>query len=243
MSADGVDAVVSDLRRAAVEGGLGDSLDRVPGMLVDAGAMSGADRFVPNPAPLAVAVDGPGLFVLQDGSSRVYSRLGDFQLDEHGYLVDRAGRAVVGFPEGHEVATAIAVSAADVASKRFTSYKIDERGVLYGVVHKPGSRWRKPIDVAVPIARLALAMFPVPERLARADQTTLTATSAAGVPLIVTPGNSGAGSLRSHVLAAAAVDIQGDLRKLWTLRRSGELAAALAGASDECTRTALGLVK
>jgi flagellar hook protein FlgE len=95
----------------------------------------------------------------------------------------------------------------------------------------------------VPLARLALAVFPVPERLARADETALAATRAAGQPLLVRPGEKGTGLLRTHSLAAGAVDIQSDLNKLWVLRRKGELATALTSASDACTRTALGLVR
>jgi hypothetical protein len=44
-------------------------------------------------------------------------------------------------------------------------------------------------------------------------------------------------------VAGGAVDIEADLQKLWLLRRKGELDTALAAASDECVRTALGLVR
>src|SRR5215472_18379697 len=73
------DSIIADLRRAAIPGALGSAVDRNADVLVDAGALSGVARFVPNPAPLAVAIDGPGLFVLQEGAERAYGRLGDFR--------------------------------------------------------------------------------------------------------------------------------------------------------------------
>ena len=94
---DQVGLVIADLRRAAIPGATGDAADRAADVLVDAGAQTGADRFAPSTAPLAVAVDGPGLFVLRDGDRTIYSRLGDFRIDASGRLVDGHGRTVVGF--------------------------------------------------------------------------------------------------------------------------------------------------
>jgi len=237
------DPITADLRRAATAGALGSAADRNGDILVDAGTLMGAGRFVPSPAPLAVAIDGPGLFVLQDGGQRVYGRLGDFRLDTGGHLVDGSGRGVMGFQiergvQRHELEPIVL----PIASKEAT-YQIDSRGVLSAVVRTPQTMLRRLRVIATPIARVALALFPVPQRLERAASTTLLATRAAGIAVITSPGVSGAGTLRSHVVAAGAVDIEADLRTLWLMRRKAEIGVALAAASDECTRTALGLVR
>lgn len=239
--------ILVDLRRAAVAGASGDAPDRGEGVLIEGSAPSGIDRFIPSTAPLAVAIDGGGLFVLQGGARYVYSRLGDFRIDDAGRLIDGAGRTVEGFRLSGDARRAepqpIAVAAQDIQSKRFASYRIDKDGVLLGIEHRVERRWGRRHEVSVPIAQLALALFPAPERLARLGAAAFAATPAAGPPVFAVPGEAGRGSLREHVVAAGAVDIEGDLRKLWMLRRRGEITAALASASDACVRTALGLVR
>ncbi len=240
-----VAGVAADLRRAALAGATGDAVDRQGGVLVDAGLQTGAERFVPNAAPLAVAIDGPGFFVLRDGGQTLYSRLGDFRIDTEGHLVDGAGRGVLGMSAagGNQPLQPICVPLPDQRSKRFVSYRIDEQGRLLGVERHQQKRTARFRETIVPIAQLALATFPVPERLQRSGQAVFVPTQAAGKPTLSAPGDRGAGGLRLHVVAAGAVDLEGDLRKLWTLRRRGELEVALASAADDCVRTALGLVR
>lgn len=244
MDLSSLDTVVTDLRRAASAGSLGDAADRTPGVLANTGVAQDGARFVPSSNPLAVAIDGQGFFAFENAGKPLYGRLGDFRVDERGALVDAAGHAVIGFAilaDGSEgMPGPIAVAAQDVSSKRFESFLIDESGVLRGVPQRVGGHG---VRADVPIARLALAMFQAPERLLRVSETNVTSTQLSGPPLLTTPGRNGAGMLKRHVLAAGAVDVTADLRALWMLRRRGELDAAVAGASDSCVRTALGLVR
>ncbi|HME82708.1 MAG TPA: hypothetical protein VKF82_11640 [Candidatus Eremiobacteraceae bacterium] len=239
--------VAADLRRAAIPGAAGDAVDRHAGVLVDAGLQTGADRFVPGTTSLAVAVDGPGLFVVREGTRTLYTRLGDFRIDADGRLVDGAGRSVMGrslsFGGADESVQPICVPRPDLQSKRFASYRFDEQGRLLGIEQRQQKRTGRHRDTTVPIARLVLATFPVPERLERSGDSAFSATRSAGKPTLSAPGVGGAGTLHLHVVAAGAVDIEGDLRKLWMLRRRGELEIALASAADGCVRTALGLVR
>lgn len=240
-----METVIADLRRAAIAGAAGQAADRAAGVLVDGGAQTGVDRFVPSTAPLAVAIDGPGLFMLRDARQTVFSRLGDFRFDEAGRLIDGRGDAVLGFKPGdsQRSPSPLCIDAADFASKRFASFRIDESGVLSGVEQRVEKHTRRRGEVVVPIGRLAIALFAAPERLARFGDTGFVATRAAGSPTIASPSVSGAGTLRTHVVAAGAIDLEADLRKLWRLSRKGELEAALSSAADGCVRTALGLVR
>ena len=92
---DQVGLVISDLRRAAIPGATGDAADRAADVLVDAGAQTGAERFA-QARPSAVAVDGPGLFVLREGDRTIASRLGDFRTMRLAGSSGQ-GRFVVGF--------------------------------------------------------------------------------------------------------------------------------------------------
>lgn len=49
---------------------------------------------------LDVAVDGPGFFIIGDETNRLYSRAGDFSINEEGILVNSKGLAVQGFAPG-----------------------------------------------------------------------------------------------------------------------------------------------
>jgi flagellar hook protein FlgE len=51
--------------------------------------------------PLDIAINGNGFFVLEDAGSPVYSRNGQFQLDNEGYIVNNTGQRLVGLqPSG-----------------------------------------------------------------------------------------------------------------------------------------------
>ena len=205
-------------------------------------------RTVPNPSPLAVAIDGPGLFVLQDGGVRSFSRLGDFRVAPDGSLRDANGRAVVGFrvdDSGQPVSGALTLSvdSEDIATRRFDAYAIDERGVFRGVVRRTDARSGKRLETNVPLGRLALAIFPAPQRLHKASETTFLAPPAAGAPKLFAPGDPNVARLKAHALESGFSNLEDYLSKAWHARRQAELRVGIAAAEDQCTRVALGLVK
>lgn len=228
-----VDLTVSDARRAATPGAIGDALDRT-GAIVAAPVAATRNHTSPSASPLSVAIDGPGMFAFERDGKRLYGRLGDLCIDPRGALVDGRGRAVLGVKETATRAdiNRLAPIRVDVA-KRYTDFSIDDHGVLSALAD--GKR--------VILGRLALAVFPASERMAHADDTSVIATPAAGAPQFYFPGEANVGVLQPHALENGLVDLQGDLARLWRLRRRGELDAVQARASDECVRDALGLVK
>jgi flagellar hook protein FlgE len=238
--------VIADARRAVIPGAIGLAPDRTGALVTEPTAMS--VEYVPSASPLSVAIVGPGLFVLDRGGVRVYSRLGKFHVDERGRLTDAAGRLVLGFAgDRRRVRTGdllvLSVDPRDVESHRYASYRIDANGVWTGEVRGVDPKRHRREAESVPLGRLALAIFPAPERLALGPDDALQTTPSAGTPVFVQPGAANTAILRPHALAGASVDLQGDLARLWMLRRRAELAAAMVGASDQCQKTALGLVK
>ena len=205
-------------------------------------------RLTPSASALSVAIDGPGLFVFQNGARREYGRLGAFHLDPHGVLSDADGRAVMGFrlnERGKQISglDPVALPADAVASHRFSSFTIDEKGTLAGIAIQVNPHSGKQTRLAVPIARIALAVFDAPELLVAAGAAVVRETRASGVPRVVGAGAAGVGGLRSHSLESGIADLRDDFRKLWLLRRRAELQNAMASATDQCVRTAIGLVK
>lgn len=53
-------------------------------------------RIVPNPSPYAMALDGPGMFVVKTPAGLGYTRNGDFTVNAQGEITTRAGYPVMG---------------------------------------------------------------------------------------------------------------------------------------------------
>lgn len=207
-----------------------------------------AADIVPSASPLSVSIEGPGLFVFQDGARRTYGRLGAFRMDPDGALTDPEGRAVMGFDlDELRVSTrrlrVVSVPADALATNRFTSYSIERNGTFAGHAGATDALTGIRREVVYPIARLALAIFPAPQRLAPAGAANFAKTAGSGAPLLCVPGDIHAGTLRPHSLESGISDIKDSLERLWLLRRRAQLQTAMAGVNDRCVRTALGLVK
>jgi flagellar hook protein FlgE len=239
--------ILADARRAAIAGAVGDAPDR-PGLLVGEPVSNEMRTTVPSGSPLAVAIDGPGLFVVEQDGVRRYGRRGDFQIDAKGRLTDRSGAVALGFrvnDTGEPLSglTVCRVPASEIAAQRYARYRIDDRGVLYGEAERVDAKSGRRETRSNAIARLALAIFPAPERLSRDGDVLLAASGSAGNPTIVSPGEPGVSGLRVRALESGTVDVEGDLARLWAARTRLESQVAIAAATDRDTRTALGLVK
>jgi flagellar hook protein FlgE len=214
-----------DARRAASAGAIGDSPDR-PGSIVSKPLESVIAQTAPSASATAVSIDGPGWFIVESAGRRCYTRLGDFRFDEHGTLVDSRGRIVLGLTQA------------------FTGLApIKRRGAKDAAVDASGVVTVQGVHGRETAGRIALAIFPSPEHLRRIDGTSVRATLESGEPQIVAPGSPNVGSLKSHTLENALVDVAGDLEGMWRAQRRGETQAAAASAVDSCERVALGLVR
>jgi flagellar hook protein FlgE len=184
----------------------------------------------PSASPLAVAIDGAGFFLVARAGRTYYTRLGDFRFDQHGTLVDGEGRTVLGFAPSHDGHPG---SLVPIERRDAKGASIDAAGTI----SVEGARGKEAIG------RLALAVFPAPERLGRLDDTSLRSTADSGRPQIVAPGAPNVGKLNAHALENALVNVAGDLEGMWRAQRRGETQAAAAAADDSCERAVLGLVR
>lgn len=180
----------------------------------------------PSASPTSVAIDGAGFFAVEHAGRLSFTRLGDFHFDPNGRLVDDEGRAVLGYrPQRHGRPEPIAAKPAKKPS-------IDAKGVIT----VDGERGR------IEVGRIALAVFPAPERLLRESMTTVVESAVSGAPTFLPPGSANVGALRDHMLENGSVDVEADLERLWLAQQRGESLAAAASAADSCERDALGLV-
>jgi len=224
-----VDALTVDARRAAHVGAVGDAPDH-PGAIVTKPVESVFVPTTPSASPLAVSIDGAGFFVVSRAGRTCYTRLGDFRFDEHGTLVDGEGRTVLGFAPSRD-------------DRLGRLVPIGRRGAKPASIDADGTVSIKGTSGPETIGRLALAVFPAPERLRRIDDTSLRSTAESGDPRIIAPGEPNVGKLKPHALENALVNVAGDLEGMWRAQRRGETQAASAAAEDSCERAALGLVR
>ena len=224
-----VEALTIDARRGAHVGAIGDDPDH-PGSIVTKPVESVLVPTAPSASPLAVSIDGSGFFVVERAGRRCYTRLGDFRFDDRGTLVDGEGRTVLGLalPQTGQLG-----HLAPIVRRRAKGASIDRNGI----VSVEGERGRESIG------RIALAIFPAPERLRRLDDTSVRATVESGDPQFVNPGAPNVGTLKARVLENALVDVAGDLEGMWRAQRRGETQAASADAQDACEKAAMGLVR
>ena len=224
-----VDALTVDARRAAHVGAIGDASEH-PGAIVTKPVESVFVPTTPSASPLAVAIDGSGFFVIGRAGRTCFTRLGDFHFDQHGTLVDGEGRTVLGFAPSRD-------------GRLSTLVPIERRDAKAASIDADGTVSVKGASGPETIGRLALAVFPAPERLRRVDDTSLRSTAESGDPQIVAPGAPNVGTLKPHALENALVNVAGDLEGLWRAQRRGETQAASVAAEDSCERAVLGLVR
>ncbi len=228
-----IEALLHDARRAAVPGSIGDDPDR--------GGVLFADTFdhlrmppVPSASALSVAIDGKGFFVADAGDGRrAYTRRGAFHIKD-AMLVDEAGRPVLGLGPN---------TPADAAGKGLRLEPIRVDGCTDVTIASDGAVSGNRNGARRLLGRIALAVFPAPDRLERLDETSVRATRAAGTVCIVRPGSPNAGTLVDHALDDSGVALDADLERIWRLEQQSDARAASEYAADQCDRDALGLVK
>lgn len=189
----------------------------------------------------AVTVDGSGFLVLRDGAQEVYARDARFQITDSGELVDERGRGVLGYGDDN-IARPVRIAKARTADAGSTTYRIDETGSLIRVT-RPANAQGGQLSNSTNLARLCVAIFPAPDRLARQADGTLRGTIAAGTPIYARAGDANSGRFRSGAAEFDATAVQRRLHDLWLANGRAQLVVALASAADGFDRIALNLVK
>jgi len=164
--------------------------------------------------PLDMAIEGRGFFqVIDTDGQTIYTRAGNFSKNAQGQLV--MGSASVGrlleptitIPDD---ATAISISADGVVQAKLAGQNTPQQ-----------------------LGQLELAMFVNPEGMLKMGENLYAETEASGSPQTSTPGQQGAGLLRSGMLEASNVNPVNELIDLITTQRSFELNSQAVQAGDQ----------
>jgi hypothetical protein len=190
-----------------------------------------------------IGIEGAGLLVLDDKGVRAFARVATLHVAPDGRLLDDQGRAALGYDltTGSRRVTELRVPTRDIGADRYASYQIDDRGHFWGVIrgsvgHASAS------EQQVLLGRLAVAVFPAPDRLHDAGNVSL-ATSSAGVPRYVPADAPHVGPLRQHPQEPSQQALSANLRELWNASGKAEIDVALTASRDSIERTALDLVR
>jgi flagellar basal-body rod protein FlgG len=160
-----------------------------------------------------VAIDGPGFFVLDDGSGRrAYSRDGSFARAADGTLRNAQGWKLAG------------VRIPDDA----LSLDVDAHGTVVATTSRG----------AQTCGRIALAEFASPDGLEHAGGTIFRSTPACGAMHLVVPGSLDGPAVKFGMLERSNVTVIESMMQLLTAQRAYEANAKGVQAADEMMRIA-----
>ncbi|GAB3794701.1 flagellar basal body rod protein FlgG [Virgibacillus kimchii] len=163
--------------------------------------------------PLDLALEGDGMFVLQDGETTYYTRAGNFYLDDDGDIVNPDGYYLIGMG-GDEI------NIPDDAR----SFNIQDNG-LVNYVDAGGHT-----QVA---GQITLANFSNPSGLEKAGSNLFLDSANAGLNGLVEPTEEGTGSIISGSLEMSNVDLSEEFTEMITAQRGFQANTRIITTSDE----------
>lgn len=163
---------------------------------------------------LDLAIEGEGFFQIMRPSGEIaYTRAGNFKLDDQGQLVTVDGLAVEPSVTVPQDATSVTIAADGTIS-----------------VTQPGS------NQTMELGQLQIARFPNPGGLQALGRSMFQPTSASGQPLVVAPGQQGAGTVSQGFLEGSNVEVVNEMIDLISSQRAYEINQRVISASDEMLR-------
>lgn len=145
-----------------------------------------------------LAIDGIGFFILRDSEAEenFYTKIGNFDFDDNGYLVSSHGYIVNGWEvsvdtDTDQIETTGAVTDIQIPSVDKSNISIDEKGTIFE---------QDALNTLMPRFRVALAKFYDPHRLEEVEDNLFKETSDSGVATTYFPGSSGLGTIKNYSL-------------------------------------------
>ncbi|WP_164215465.1 flagellar basal body rod protein FlgG [Virgibacillus sp. YIM 98842] len=163
--------------------------------------------------PLDLALEGDGMFVLQDEDTTYFTRAGNFYLDDEDRIVNPDGHFLLGVDNQPIQIPSTA-----------RSFNIEENGTV-NIVNEEGN----PEDVG----QIALASFSNPSGLEKAGSNLFLASQNAEYTGSVVPGTNGTGSIVSGSLEMSNVDLSEEFTEMITAQRGFQANTRIITTSDE----------
>jgi len=161
---------------------------------------------------LDLAISGDGYFVVNDGTSKFYTRAGNFYLDKQGTLVNSDGLKVQG-----------AAGDIKIDPTLYTSFSIGSSGEVTGVDKN---------NAVQTIGQIQIATFSNPDGLTKSGSNLFSESSNSGTPTTGTADQFGS-SIQSGMLEMSNVDLSEEFTGMIEAQRGFQANARVITTSDQ----------
>ena len=173
---------------------------------------------------LDLYIAGEGYFAVQDPTgATLYTRVGSFEFNPDGSLVDSNGNFVLGVMHGAPATPLTKITIADYSD--YTGISIGADGTVTGK-----NTTTNTIDT---LAQVKLAVFANPAGLVQEGNMTYSETDSSGAPLITNAGSSIAGNLVSGGLEMSNVDLTKEFTNMIFAQRGFQANSRVITTSDQ----------
>lgn len=220
---------------------------------IDTNTGAGATQITGNSSDLAI--QGNGYFVVNRGGEQQFTQNGDFTLDSAGNLIASDGSFVQGaVATNPNDAVTNGTNATNTGLKNIKvpttfgggtyqagSFAIVTDGSVTAKYTIPGANGAADTTQTFTIGKVAVATFTNPNGLAKAGNTSFTASNNSGNAVINDPGNNGAGALQAGALEMSNVDLSTEFTNMIVASRAYQANAKSITTSDEILQTLISL--
>jgi flagellar hook protein FlgE len=185
---------------------------------------------------LDLAITGSGFFEVKSPTGdTLFTRNGNFDLDENGYVNDGSGNRLQAFPAGAGATGTpgnVQVPASNAAGSAFVGVTISGRGEI-SASYADGTTQN--------IGTVALSNFIAPEGLKQVGSSNWKATGLSGTPQRGLPDTGNFGGLLSGSIEHSNVDVSEELVNLITAQRYFQANAKAIDTATQISQTIIGL--
>lgn len=193
-------------------------------------------------------INGDGFFAVQKNGQTMYTRNGNFAVDDQGHLVTPDGAELMGVTTDPATGTTTSApiqlplaSAMDASGNplgTWVDYNIAPDGTITGVdaTGAPVDTAGNPITATSPVLKVDLETFSNPDGLERAGNSLYMATSASGAA-----SSTGIGSITTGYVEMSNVDLSKELTNLIISERGFQANSKVITTSDEVLQTLVNL--
>jgi len=176
--------------------------------------------------PLDMMINGEGFFVVEGPDGNFFTRLGNFYIDNEGYLVNSAGYYVMTVPPDMDLPIEAddleRIQLRDAAGNPLLGFSVDDSGMISIMEN----------NVKVELARIVIAMFSNPGGLEKVGNSLYIETPSAGDAVWTMAYNDGAGRIDGGGLEMSNVDLADQFTDMIVTQRGFQANSRIITVSD-----------
>ena len=177
-------------------------------------------------APLDVSIEGDGFFVVNDGTTNYFTRVGNLTTDGTNTLVSSNGYQVQGYMYDNTVTppTRSATLSDIVIPANYSDVTITKNGDIVGI--------NKTTNVKETIATIGLATFPNQNALEKMGSSMYRPNANSGAPAYTTPATNNSATLNPGSLEMSNVDLAQEFTDMIITQRGFQANSRIITTSD-----------